>query len=55
MYAVIIEYWNGTTFSVDYDGIVVFANKADADAEAAAARGVYKADALVNVVEVEVR
>jgi hypothetical protein len=55
MYAVVIEYWNGTTYSMDYDGIVVYANKADADAEAAAAKAIYKADAMVNVVEVEVR
>lgn len=54
MYAVIIEYWNGDRYSVDYDDIVVYVHKPAAEAEADRLRGIYKADANVNVVELEV-
>lgn len=55
MYAVIIEYWNGTTYSVDYDDIVVYRDGVEAREVAEAAKKLYKADANVNVVEVEVK
>jgi hypothetical protein len=54
-YAVIIEYWNGTTYSVDYSDIVVYHNKAEAEKNAEEVRNNYGAEGIVTVTEVVIK
>lgn len=54
-YAVIVEFWNGSTYRLDYDNIQVYTDKAEADAVATAEREMYGAEAMVTVSEVEIK
>lgn len=54
-YAVIVEYWNGSTYRVDYDNIIIYADKDEAEAVAKAEQEAYGAEAMVTVCEVEIK
>jgi hypothetical protein len=55
-YAVIIQYWNGSTYSVDFDAIVVYPTRAEAEAEKKEITAFDKAgDVMVDIAEVEIK
>ena len=55
-YAVIIQYWNGSTYSVDFDGIVVYPTRDEAEAEAKEIAALDKVgDVMVDIAEVEIK
>lgn len=54
-YAVICQWWNGTTFSVDFEDVRVFLDKKVADQYAAEMAAKFRADLIVDVAEVTIQ
>ncbi len=54
-YALLIQYWNGSHYSPDFDGIMVYMDKAEAQKAMAEIEAREGAEVQVDIIEAEIK
>ena len=54
-YALLVEYWNGSQYRPDYDGITVYMDVTEAQKTKAALEAREGADVCVTIIEAEIK